>query len=86
MACAVYIREQNPWASEERTPEILKILLQYGASAQSALPHLQETAAMFDQGEKDFPEELSAQKAAALREAIATIEKSNDKPALQRLR
>lgn len=85
-ACADYIRTQNKWASQNRTPELLKILVQYGANAQSVLPHLRETTAMFDSGEKDFPKKLSEQKAAAMREAIAAIEASKDKPKLQSIR
>ena len=85
-ACAEYIREQNKWASEKRTPEILKILLSYGANAKSAIPHLRETAAGFDKGEENFPKHLSVQKAAALREAIASIEASEEKAELRKLR
>ncbi|MEO7317635.1 MAG: HEAT repeat domain-containing protein [Chthoniobacteraceae bacterium] len=85
-ACADYIRNQNPWASQERIHPILKTLVTYGAAAQSVLPHLRETAAMFDAGEKDFPKALSIQKAEALRAAIAKIEASQDKPELNRIR
>lgn len=85
-ACAVYIRDQNKWASEHRTPQILKILLQYGANAQSVIPHLKKTTAMFDAGEKNFPKRLSEDKAAAMRETIAKIEAATGKPKLQRLR
>lgn len=85
-ACADYIRNQNKWASEHRIKDILKILVTYGASAQPVIPHLKETADMFDAGEKDFPMQLSVQKAADLREAIATIEASKEKPKLIPLR
>ncbi len=85
-ACAVYIRDQNKWASQNRTPELLKILVKYGANAQSVLPHLRETTAMFDSGEKDFPKHLSVQKATAMHEAIAAIEASKDKPKLRSIR
>jgi Family of unknown function (DUF6288)/HEAT repeats len=84
-ACANYIRNQNPWDSQERIHDILKILVSYGASAQPVLPHLRETAAIFDAGEPDFPKRLSEQKAVALREAIAKIEASQEKPKLIRL-
>jgi hypothetical protein len=84
-ACADYLRTQNPWASEHRTPEILEILQKYGAEAQRVVPHLQETASMFQQGETDFPKRLSEQKARAVREAIATIEASTVRPKLKRL-
>ena len=85
-ACADYIRNQNRWASEERIKDILKILLTYGANAQAVLPKLRETAAYFDGGEPDFPKHLSVQKAALLREAIAAIEASKEKPELIPLR
>ncbi|XZE18577.1 DUF6288 domain-containing protein [Pirellulaceae bacterium SH449] len=84
-ACADYLRSQNPWASEHRTPEILEVLKAYGAQAQRVLPHLKETAAMWDEGEVDFPKRLSKQKASAVKEAIKFIEASVDRPELKRL-
>ena len=84
-ATADYLRSQNPWASEERTPEILEVLDNYGAEAQSIVPHLKQTAAMFDKGEKDFPKELSEQKAKAIRKAIRKIESAKDHPDLRSL-
>ena len=85
-ACADYLRTQNPWASEHRTPEILEILSPYGAQAQRILPHLRETAALFDKGEKDFPKNLSERKAKAVREAIEQIEAAQERPELKRLK
>ena len=84
-ACADYLRTQNPWASQERTPAILDVLQPYGAHAQRLLPHLRETAALFEQGEKDFPKRLSEQKAQAVRAAIARIESAQERPDLRRL-
>jgi hypothetical protein len=84
-ACADYLRTQNPWASEHRTPEILKVFTPYGAEAQRIIPLLQETAAMFDKGEVDFPKHLSKQKANAVREAIKKIEAAAEHPELKRL-
>jgi hypothetical protein len=77
-ACADYIRTQNPWASEHRTPEILEILLLYGANAKRVIPDLKQMAQKFDEGEVDFPKQLSRQKAKAVREAIKKIEASED--------
>ena len=85
MACADYIRSQNPWASQERIKEILPILLKYGAHAQVAIPSMKESADYFEQREPDFPKKLSLQKAAAVREAIAKIEASAERPELKRL-
>ena len=85
-ACADYLRTQNPWASEHRTPEILTILVSYGAQAQPMVSQLNETADSFEKGEKDFPNHLSKQKAKAVRKAIKQIEASEDRPELKRLK
>lgn len=85
-ACTDYLRGQNPWASEERTPEILDILVTYGAEAQRVVPQLRETATSFDGGEKDFPRKLSKQKAKAVRKAIERIEAAQDRPSLRRIK
>ena len=84
-ACVDYIRNQNPWASEHRTPELTKILVSYGANAKSVVPDLKRIADNFDAGEPDFPQSLSRQKAATVREAIREIEASNDHPELIRI-
>ena len=86
LACADYIRTQNPWASQERTPKILEQLLRYGACAQTAVPKLRETAEYFEQREPDFPKQLSLRKAAAVRDAIAQIEAATDRPVLRNLK
>jgi hypothetical protein len=85
-ACADYLRTQNPWASEHRTPEILTVLVSYGAHAQPIVSQLNETADLFEKGEKDFPNHLSKQKAKAVRKAIKQIEASEDRPELKRLK
>ena len=84
-ACADYLRTQNPWASEKRTPEILEVLKMYGAHAQRVTPHLSETAMMFDQGESNFPKKLSLQKAEAVRAVIRSIQSSTERPTLERI-
>ena len=80
-----YLRTQNPWASEHRTPEILQVLADYGAAAQSLIPQLEATAAGFEQGEPDFPRNLSRQKARAVRETIARIRAAEETPELKSL-
>lgn len=85
-ATADYLKTQNPWASEHRTPEILTVLDAYGAEAQVIIPQLEETAASFDQGEVDFPKHLSKQKAKAVRDAIQKIKSSQDHPDLRSLK
>lgn len=82
-ATADYLRTQNPWASEHRTPEILQVLEAYGAEAEAVVPHLEETAALFDKGEINFPKHLSRQKAGAVRETIKKIQAAKVRPELK---
>jgi hypothetical protein len=86
MACADYLRTQNPWDSQDRTPKILEQLLKYGAHAQTVIPKLRETADYFEQREPDFPRQLSLKKAAAVREAIDKIQASTERPELTHIR
>jgi hypothetical protein len=79
---AAFVREQQPWASENRIVEILKLLRRYGAHAQRVIPQLEAHALYFDREEKDFPRELSLQKANNVRETIAAIKASTDRPEL----
>jgi hypothetical protein len=85
-ACTDYILNQNMWASQIRTPEILKILVSYGAHAKSAIPELRKAAEIFDKCEADFPKDMSVQKAADTRKAIADIESSTHNPKLRHIR
>jgi hypothetical protein len=84
-ACVKYTRDQNPWASQKRTPELMKILLSYGAHAQEVVPELQKIGDYFEKEEKDFPRELMLVKAKSVRETIQAIESATDKPALIRI-
>lgn len=84
-ACVDYIRHQNPWASEHRTPELTKIVASYGANAKAYVPELERIATDFTVGEPNFPKNLSLEKAAAVREAIEQIEASSDRPDLIRI-
>ncbi len=81
-ACVAYTRAQNPWASERRTPELMKILLEYGAHAKSIVPDLEQIANYFENDEEDFPKNLSLQKATVIRETIRTIQASDEYPEL----
>ena len=81
-ACVKYTRDQNPWASQERTPELMEILLSYGAHAKRVLPELKRLADYFEKEEKDFPAELMAMKAKCVLDTILAIEASTDRPEL----
>jgi hypothetical protein len=84
-AAVDYIRTQNKWASEKRTPQLLKILQTYGAHAKAFVPELRKIADTFDKGEEGFPGHLSKQKAVMVREAITAIDSSKERPELTRL-
>lgn len=84
-ACVDYTRDQNPWSSQKRTPEMMKILLTYGTHAKSVIPELTKIADYFEKDEKNFPKELMRMKAKSVRETIRAIEASNETPPLIRL-
>ena len=84
-ACVDYARDQNPWDSQKRTPELMEILCSYGVRAKVVLPELRQLADYFEKDEPDFPRELMKQKAKCVREAIATIEQAKDGPELVKL-
>jgi hypothetical protein len=85
-ACVDYIRSQNKWASEKRTPQLLEILQSYGAHAKAFIPELHSIADTFDKGEEGFPRNLSKDKARMVRDAIREIEAAESMPALSPLK
>ena len=85
-ACVKYTRDQNPWDSQERTPELMKVLLSYGAHAKSVIPELTKIADYFEKDEKDFPEELMIMKAKCVRKTIREITASKESPELIRFK
>lgn len=84
-ACVKYTREQNPWDSQERTPELMKVLLTYGTHAKTVIPDLEKLAIYFEKDEKDFPRHLMLQKAKSVRDTIQAIEASTETPDLSRI-
>jgi hypothetical protein len=84
-ACVRYTRDQNPWASEHRTPELMEILLSYGTHAQAVIPELARIGNYFEKEEKNFPRNLMLQKAKSVRETIRAIEASTNTPVLGRI-
>ena len=84
-ACVKYTRDQNPWDSQERTPELMKILVSYGSHAKLVIPELKKIADYFEKDEEDFPKNLMLVKAKSVRETIMAIEASTDAPELTRL-
>ncbi|HSP43572.1 MAG TPA: DUF6288 domain-containing protein [Luteolibacter sp.] len=78
-----YTREQNSWASEHRTPELMKLLLAYGTHARKFIPELEKIAHYFEHDEPDFPRHLGIQKVNNVRETIAAIRASTETPELK---
>ena len=85
-ALVLYTRDQNPWESQNRTPELMKILLSYGAHAKEVIPELTKIANYFEKEEEDFPRDLGLMKAKSVRDTITAIEAATDSPALRRLK
>jgi hypothetical protein len=85
-ACVNYTRDQNPWDSQDRTPELMGILLSYGTHAKSVIPELTKIADYFEKEEKDFPEDLMIMKTKCVRKTIRAIEASKESPKLVRLK
>ena len=81
-ACVKYAISQNPWSSQNRTPQIMEILLTYGTHAKPFIPELEKVANFFANDEKDFPPNLMIMKAKSVRETITAIKASSDSPEL----
>jgi hypothetical protein len=79
---ADYARNQKKHGSQKRIVDIMKMIEGYGAHAKRVIPHLEATANYFENEETDFPPKLSKDKARIVRETIAKIEASGDKPEL----
>jgi len=84
-ACVQYTRHQNPWSSQKRTPELMKLLLSYGTHAKSVVPELTAIANYFEKEEPNFPKDLMQQKAKSVRDTIRAIEAAAETPDLVRL-
>lgn len=85
-ALVKYTRDQNPWESQIRTPELMKILLTYGTHAKVVIPELTKIANYFENEEKDFPPKLMRLKAKSVRDTIAAIEAATETPELLRIK
>ena len=79
---AWYVTNMKSHASEKRVPQVLKILLEYGAHAKRVVPKLEEAAQYFQKRENavtGFPKVLSLGKAKAVRETVARLKTMDDK-------
>ncbi|MFZ9935775.1 MAG: DUF6288 domain-containing protein [Luteolibacter sp.] len=69
-AAVEWVRTQNHWHSQERTAELMQILLEYGPAAKSAIPELKEIATRLGTDDRDRMRRLFPQQAASIRKAI----------------
>jgi len=82
-ACMYWLVNQNHWASEKRTPQLLEFLRSYGVHAKRTIPALEKLAADFDAGIPHyFPKNLSKNKAEYVRETIKYLKETTDSPEL----
>ena len=79
---ADYARTQNPWASQDRIVEIMKLLRPYGTHAKRVIPKLEAVAHYFEHEEKDFPRNLGLRKVQTVRDTIAFIQGTTETPTL----
>lgn len=82
---ADYARTQKKHGSQKRIVQIMKMLESYGAHAQRVIPQLEATANYFEHEERDFPKNLSRDKAKVVRETIKNLQASTARPTLQSL-
>jgi Family of unknown function (DUF6288)/HEAT repeats len=85
-ACVDYLANQNPWASQIRTGELLNILKEYGTHAKATIPALTQLADTFSKGEPSFPKNLSLQKEKDVRDAIVAIQAATETPTLIKIK
>jgi hypothetical protein len=69
-ACVEWLRTQNHWHSADRTVELMKILLEYGPAAKSAIPELKEIARRLGSDDEDRMRKLFPKQAASIRKSI----------------
>ncbi len=69
-ACVDWVRTQNHWHSPDRTAELMKILLEYGAAAKPAIPELRKIAESLAPDAQSRMRKLFPQQATAIRKAI----------------
>jgi hypothetical protein len=69
-ACVEWTRTQNHWHSSDRTPELMKILLGYGADAKQAIPELKKIADSLDADQQNRMPMLFPKQSKVIRETI----------------
>lgn len=77
-----YAKNQNPWGSQKRIPEVMEAIAAYGTHAVVAIPDLEELAKTFEKGEQNFPRHMSQQKGKNVRDTIEKIKSSTETPKL----
>ncbi len=86
-AGVIYAKTQGNHGSENRTPEIMKEIVSYGAAAKPAIPGLRELIQQFkdDVARGEYPERLNSKRIDPVEAAIQTIEAATEQPELRRI-
>jgi hypothetical protein len=82
---ADYVRLQKPHGSQKHIVVLLEMLKRYGAHARRAIPRLEKAIHYFEHEERDFPRDMSLQKAEMVRQTIREIQTSDQRPELIRM-
>jgi hypothetical protein len=69
-ACVDWVRTQNHWHSPDRTVELMKILLEYGVAAKTAIPELKQIADSLEKDPQNRMRVLFPKQAKEVRETI----------------
>ena len=82
---ADYIKNQKKHGSQKRIHDLIKLIKVYGVHAKRVIPQLETIIKYFEKEEKDFPRNLSLDKAKAIQQLILEIKKSSENPVLTKL-
>lgn len=69
-ACVEWVRTQNHWHGPDRTVQLMKILLEYGAAAKPAIAELKKIADSLENDEKNHLRKQFPKQAEAIRNTI----------------
>lgn len=80
--CLTFATSQSPHGSEDRTGEIMKLLISYGRAAEPLIPDLEKLVITFEQ-EEGFPDWAKEKKVDAVKAAIESLRASQEQPKLR---
>jgi len=87
LAGVTYAKTQGNHGSENRTAEIMKEIVKYGAAAKPAIPGLKELIQQFkdDVANGEYPDRLNSRRIDPVEETIKAIETATEQPQLRKI-